>query len=182
MQALVGRYGVTLHLGVWERERPICIATVEGRHPNAVAPWPLGGEPPAHCTALGKVLLASRTGKELDGLLDRDALEPRTRRTIVTSADLSRELAGVRDRGFAHEEEEYAAGACAVAAPIVHRRGAVMAAVSMSAPAHRWRARKDEYTRALVTAAASTSRRVMRRSAVRADERYTTPAHGGTAG
>ena len=164
MQALVGRYGETLHLGVWERERPICIATVEGRHPNAVAPWPLGGEPPAHCTALGKVLLASRTGKELDGLLDRDALEPRTHRTIVTSADLSRELAGVRDRGFAHEEEEYVAGACAVAAPIVYRRGAVMAAVSMSAAAHRWRARKEEYTRALVTVAASTSRRVMRRS------------------
>lgn len=173
MQSLAGRYGETLHLAVWERRRPVCIATFEGRHPHAVSPWPLGDAPPAHCTALGKVLLASRPGEELDGLLDRDGLEQRTRSTIVTFAELSRELAGVRDRGFAHEEEEYVAGACAVAAPIVHRRGAVMAAVSMSAPAHRWHARKDEYTRALVTAAAGTSKRVMRRSAMRADGRET---------
>jgi IclR family acetate operon transcriptional repressor len=86
-----------------------------------------------------------------------------TDRTIVTADELRDELARVRGRGFAFEREEHAPGTYGVAAPIAYPDGEVLAAVSMSVPAHRWRSAHGDYTRALVAAAANASSLVCRR-------------------
>lgn len=84
---------------------------------------------PLHATALGKVLLAfdpgaarSVVGKDLPGY---------TFRTIVDRVALQRELAVIRDQGWAAEVEESAADVSAVAAPIRDGGGYVVAAVGI---------------------------------------------------
>jgi DNA-binding IclR family transcriptional regulator len=176
MRALAERYGETVQLAAWGGDKAICIAACEGGHSVVTAPAPVGTGLPAHSTGLGKVLLASRPVKEIRGLLARNRLERMTDRTIVSARALHEELAGVRLRGFAHEHEEHAPDTCCVAAPIVDGRGEVLAAVSISAPAHRWRPRHhepgdDEYTRVVVAAACYSSRLVRHGGLVEEDRK-----------
>jgi DNA-binding IclR family transcriptional regulator len=162
MRELGERYGETLHLAVWDGEHAVCIAVQEGRLATRVAPPPVGAALPAHATGPGKVLLAGRPPGELEALLPRLGLAQITGRTIVDLPRLHRELAGVRRRGWAHEEGENRPDACTVAAPIVRAGDGVVAAVGLSAPAARWVRHRGEYTRAVVGAAAQASARRVR--------------------
>ncbi len=87
---------------------------------------------PLHCSALGKVLLAHGTAQ-----LPGDKLERRTDKTITSEVALRAELAGVRARGYAITDEELEPGLIALAAPVYGFDGAVVAALSVSAPAAR---------------------------------------------
>jgi DNA-binding IclR family transcriptional regulator len=154
MQALVVYYGETMQLVVWgPGRRAVCIAVCEGRDSIAISPWPVGTDLPAHCTGAGKVLLAGRPWPAVRDMLAREGLERMTDHTIVTGDRLQEELISVHRRGFAHEDSEHAPDICGVAAPVVDIRGGVVAAVSMSVSVRRWRAGKQEYTRALIAAA-----------------------------
>jgi IclR family KDG regulon transcriptional repressor len=160
MQSLGDRYGETLQLAMWGPEdQVICVAANMGALPVAIAPWPLGAGVPAHCTGAGKVLLASRPWEEVRETF-ATGIAGMTERTIVTTERLREELATVRRRGFAFEDEEYALETCGVAAPLLNRKGDVIAALSMSVPARRWQRAKHEYTRALVVAVRGVSRLV----------------------
>ena len=64
MQALVGRYGETVNVAVWDG-RPVCIDARSGRLSTAVPPFRVGADLPACSTALGKVLLAGRPRDEI---------------------------------------------------------------------------------------------------------------------
>jgi DNA-binding IclR family transcriptional regulator len=163
IRALTAHSGETVHLAVWGPGRAICIAAFEGRHPLAVAPCPIGDELPAHCTSVGKLLLACRPWQAVHDALRRDGLPRMTRRTIVTLEELGDELAAVRHQGYAHELEEHVANACGVAAPVRDSMGDVVAAVGMSVPSDRWREGGVTYTRAVVAAAARASELVRHR-------------------
>jgi DNA-binding IclR family transcriptional regulator len=115
---------------------------------------------PAHCTGVGKVLLASRPPDEIRDVLARAGLTGLDRRTVAVGDGLHEELDAVRRRGFAHEHREHSPERSSVAAPIVRADGEVLAALGMVVPAHRWPVRRDEYTRALVASASRVSRRV----------------------
>ena len=87
---------------------------------------------PLHCSALGKVLLAYGAAQLSGGPLER-----RTDKTITSEAALRTELATVRTRGYAVTDEELEPGLIAVATPIRGYDGAVVAALSVSAPTTR---------------------------------------------
>ena len=160
MRTLASRCGETVQLTVWSGASAVCVAGSEGRRERAVSVVPAGMGLPVHCTGPGKVLLASRPSAEIAALLSRERLERMTERTIATSDSLREELAGVRRRGFAYDDQEHAPGACSVAAPIVHANGEVLAALSMSVPAQRWDASRDAYTRLTVASACHIARSV----------------------
>jgi len=86
---------------------------------------------PAHCTSLGKVLLAFHPDAEgLDFLPDLP-LDPYTPMTIVDRERLARELADVRARGYALDIEEFHPGNACVGAPVWSHGGRVVAAISL---------------------------------------------------
>ena len=160
MRTLATRCGETVQLAVWSGTSAVCVAGSEGRRDRAVSIVPAGMGLPVHCTGPGKVLLASRPSGEIAALLAEERLERMTERTIATGASLRAELAGVRRRGFAYDDQEHAPGTCSVAAPIVHANGEVLAALSMSVPAQRWDACRDAYTRVTVASACHIARSV----------------------
>ena len=96
---------------------------------------------PAHCTALGKVLIA---GLEPDARArfaeessSQSGLESRTPDTIVNPDKFSEHLSTVAIQGFGVDLEEYEVGLRCVAAPVHNEAGRVVAAISVSGPSFR---------------------------------------------
>lgn len=97
----------------------------------------IGTRHPAHCTALGKVLLADLSDDEVTRLLEGAGMPARTEYTITSPAGMLAELQGVRQRGYAIDNEERAYGVKCVAAPIRNADGRAIGAISASGPAFR---------------------------------------------
>lgn len=91
----------------------------------------------AHCTAVGKVLLAHLEEPSLGAYLSDHPLDRHTPRTITTRAALDRELAKVRVQGYAQTRDELCEGISAYAVPIRDPWGVVFAAIGASAPSVR---------------------------------------------
>jgi DNA-binding IclR family transcriptional regulator len=87
----------------------------------------------AHCTALGKALLASLPEREFKAIVHELVLHREGPKAITREGELSHELAQIRDVGFAVEDEELAAGVLLVAAPI-RVADEVFGALVVSAP------------------------------------------------
>jgi IclR family transcriptional regulator, pca regulon regulatory protein len=88
---------------------------------------------PAHCTAIGKVLLGhlptSTQSRALKGL----TLSRNGPNCITTMPALREELERVRAEGLAVDDEELIAGLCSIAVPVLDLDGRVAAAVDIAA-------------------------------------------------
>jgi IclR family acetate operon transcriptional repressor len=94
----------------------------------------IGQEVPLHSNGVGKAILAHLGAAERKALLEGHELAPVTENTIVDLDALERELALVRKRGYAIDDEESTLGLRCVAVPIFDRRGDPAFAISVSAP------------------------------------------------
>jgi len=92
-----------------------------------------GSRLPAHCTAMGKLLLANLAESEREGLLAELTQTKHGPNTITSKRALREELQRVREEQLATNDEELAAGLHAIAAPVRDSTGVVVAAASMSA-------------------------------------------------
>jgi IclR family KDG regulon transcriptional repressor len=92
---------------------------------------------PAHCTALGKVMLAALSDDQLDRFLDRAELKPQTPNSITTPEALRREIANVRRTGMAFDDGEFDPELRCVALPVRDFSGQVIGAIGISGPV--WR-------------------------------------------
>jgi IclR family transcriptional regulator, acetate operon repressor len=131
--------GETINLGVASNGMVEQIAQVDSTFLIGGTNW-IGMSVPLHCSALGKVLLAFGTvpiSGPISGQLSGGPLERRTDKTITSEAALRADLARVRARGYAVTDEELEPGLIAVATPIRGYDGAVVAALSVSAPTNR---------------------------------------------
>jgi IclR family acetate operon transcriptional repressor len=97
----------------------------------------VGWRLPAHCTALGKCLLAQLPEDLARVTLGPEPYERRTERTLTTWTELADDLVGIRGEGVAVSEEEYEIGLISISVPLnwIGRLGA--AAVNVSLPAAR---------------------------------------------
>lgn len=89
-----------------------------------------------HTTGFGKSILAHLPEARVEAILDRHGLPGVTPNTITDRNRLMDELAEVRERGYAYDDEERLEGLRCVAAPIVVD-GTVLGAVSVSGPKSR---------------------------------------------
>lgn len=152
MQGLVARYGETVHLAALDDGQVVYVEKLEGTRAVRVAVSRVGARLPAHCSAVGKVLLAFRPWEEVQDIVRVQGLPAFTPRTITSLHELRVELGRVREQGYAIDQEEVMADLCCVAAPIRDYTGSVVAAMSLSVPAYRFHQYRDEYRRAIVQA------------------------------
>ncbi len=92
---------------------------------------------PAHCTALGKCLLAQLPQDVARSALGEEPYERRTEHTLTTWCKLASDLAVTRERGIAVSEEEYEVGLISIAVPVDWLDGPGTAAINVSLPAGR---------------------------------------------
>ena len=98
---------------------------------------PTGAALDLHCTAVGKMLLSNLEESEVEQLIRECGLPQRTEKTITNTARLRKELATTRSRGYAIDNEEAERGGRCIAAPIRDGNGAILAAISITAPTNR---------------------------------------------
>lgn len=98
----------------------------------------IGTRFPAHCTATGKVMLASLAEEELQKIYKPTRKIRRcTENSIRTYTELHQCLEQVRSEGLARDFEECLVGVHCIAGPIVNREDRVVGAVSISGPRDR---------------------------------------------
>ncbi len=98
---------------------------------------PVGSAVPFHCTASGKVFLASLKPKSREELVGTLMLEPRTRNTHCSSEALLNELKTIARDGYSTDREEFMEGMVALAVPVRDARGRFIAALAVHGPSQR---------------------------------------------
>ncbi len=94
----------------------------------------VGGRAPLHLTSVGKLFLAADDPRNVRAYAARTGLAGHTRNSITEPAKLERELALVRARGYARDNEELELGVRCIAAGIRDDAGKLVAGLSISAP------------------------------------------------
>jgi DNA-binding IclR family transcriptional regulator len=89
---------------------------------------------PAHCTALGKIILASLRPDQLKRFLERVDMKPSTGKSITDVAVLLREIAEIRRTGIAFDDGEFNPEVRCVAVPVTDFTGQVIGALGISGP------------------------------------------------
>jgi DNA-binding IclR family transcriptional regulator len=124
--------GHSVHLAVFDGRQAVVIHRADP-HPEG-SPAAFIESAPAHCTSVGKAILAFQPPESLARLAALGALARYTDATITDPAALATHLAETRARGWALDEGEHQPGLRCVGAPICDVSGRVFAAISLSAP------------------------------------------------
>jgi IclR family transcriptional regulator, acetate operon repressor len=158
-------YGIThdnVQLAVRDDLDVIYLHKISGRRSVRMATR-AGGRAALHCTGSGKVLLAFAPPEILRRLIAERGLAARTSRSITDRRVLEEELNLIRDRRYAIDNEEFAAGLRSIAAPVVYN-GQAIAAISVAGDARRLSA--SSAAPALKATAAAINRSLMLRRPV----------------
>jgi len=133
LRSLARQRQVTADLAILYGQEALYLERRVG-HPTAMLGDVVGRRVPLHCTSLGKVLLAFSSRSEQEHLLASLKLERYTPHTLVDLDHLRTELARIRTRGYAEDQQEFHLGSFCVAAPIRGHNGETVAAISLMLP------------------------------------------------
>ena len=97
----------------------------------------VGRRAPAHCTGLGKAILAFLPKEERRRILKEKGLKAYTSNTITSLSEFEVECERIRERRFAFDLGEHEEEIRCVAAPILDHTGYPVAALSVAIPAFR---------------------------------------------
>ena len=127
--------GETVHLAILDHASVFYVTKLESKQAIRMSSE-VGARAPVHCTGEGKALLAFQPEDFVEQVIGH-GLQERTSHTITDPRALRRDLAAIRARGYAIDNEESELGLRSVAAPIQSESGAVIASLSIAGPAHR---------------------------------------------
>jgi DNA-binding IclR family transcriptional regulator len=161
MHALAARTGELIHLGTLDDGQVVYVHRLAGPRAVKLELSALGNRLPAHCSGIGKVLLARLSPEVRRDLLASAVLGACTPHTITDPGLLEAQLTDVCRQGFAFDWEETLEGISCVAAPIAAPGYGVVAAMSITGPSDRVAANQELYTRCVVQAAKHASRRLL---------------------
>lgn len=132
---ITSHLGLSSYLGVLDGDKVVYIERMDVI--SAVKLYTqIGHRVNAYCSSLGKCLLANYSNEELDEIMADCSFIKFTPNTISGMEALRRELAEVRRKGWAIDDEEYEPGHRCVGAPIYDYKGDIIAAISASGDKH----------------------------------------------
>lgn len=135
LEDLARATGETSHLAIRSGNDVVIAARVAGGGAFQLVDR-AGATRPAHCTGLGKVLLAALPEEQLERVLTQP-LRPYTAKSITDPERLREELRRVRDAGVAYDDAEFDLEVRCVAVPFHDFRGRIAGAIGISGPV--WR-------------------------------------------
>jgi len=135
LQRLAADSGETVDLATLDGEHVVYLQVIESPQRLKIAAA-VGQRLPAYCTATGKAILAFLPSAEVERIIAH-GMPRQTDRTKVSPADLWRDLAATRERGFALSEQEFEPEINAVAAPVLDRSGNPIGSIAIVGPSFR---------------------------------------------
>jgi len=136
MQILASEFNETINFGYLDGSDIIHIEKVEGNEILKIDSV-LGSRAPAHCTALGKAILAFLPENELEDYFESTQLIAQTPNSITDIEALKSELEIIQKDRIAYDREELAIGLRCVSAPILDGNNYPNFAISVSGVAMR---------------------------------------------
>lgn len=136
LELLAQATGETSHLVLLDNDAIVYVDKVEGESPVRMFSR-IGSRAPAHCTGVGKAVLAFLPPERLDQLLGEAPLKRYTQTTITDPRKLRRHLAEIRTRGYSVDDGEHEAQVRCLAAPLFASNGEVVGACSVAAVSYR---------------------------------------------
>lgn len=136
MHALMAETGETANLAIADGGQVVFISQVETHEPIRAFFRP-GTRGPIHASGIGKALLAYHPPEAVDRIVREQGLAAFTTRTITDRGRLLDELAAIRARGWAMDDEERTEGMRCIGAPIFNEFREAIAGVSISGPTGR---------------------------------------------
>jgi IclR family transcriptional regulator, KDG regulon repressor len=133
LQELEKETNEVIHLVVYDQGEVIYIEKLEGTETLRMHSK-VGKRAPMHCTAVGKAILANLPSNVVLDILERKGMPRHTDKTITAKDEFLKELAQVKQKGYALDLEENEYGIRCIAVPIFDHVGKVIAAVSVSGP------------------------------------------------
>lgn len=129
----------TVHLSILDDHtmEVIYLEKLEGLQPIGLMSSRTGGRSPAHCTGVGKVLLAYHNPDRVREFAARRGLQRFTIRTNTDVERLMQELCVIRQRGYAIDNAEHEEDVMCIAVPLFNHHSDVVAAMSVSGPVER---------------------------------------------
>jgi DNA-binding IclR family transcriptional regulator len=151
----------TVHIAVLDGADVVYIAKVDSTHPVRMVSA-VGRRLPAHCTGVGKMLLSSLAPEALEARFPRGVpMTTMTPHSISSPSMLKAALAKVREERLAYDDCESNDAVRCVAAGVYDHTGAMVAAMSISAPTMRWNEqRRVEWGKLVATGAKALSARL----------------------
>jgi len=142
------RFDEVVHISILDKNavaypKHIIIDKIQGRQQVLRLTPPVGSSAACHSAAVGKCLIAFSPRSYLQRFIG-NPLPAYTDRTICNWDKLLAELETIRRRGYAVDDEELELGLTCVAGPILDRHSGIIAALSLSGPTTRVRARFEE--------------------------------------
>ena len=136
LRRLMEMSGETSNLFLENDGEAVCIGQIESRHAMRAITG-VGGRVMLHSSGAGKALLANLEPARRSMLINTMTYRIVTPTTITDREGLIEELARIRERGFAIDDEEHALGLRCVSAPVYDEFGHSVAAISISGPSAR---------------------------------------------
>ena len=136
LERLVLETSETVHLCILDDTEVVYLDKVEPARSVRMASS-VGRRNPAYCTAVGKAILAWLPEAQVESIVRKHGLKAVTANTITSFHELKTELAAIRDRGYAIDDEEIEEGVRCVGCVVRDFSGGPVAAISVSGPAFR---------------------------------------------
>ena len=136
MREVLSLTNETTQLCVLAGSRCVIIEQLASRHPFKYVVDP-GSQAPVQCCAPGKAILAYLDERELESVLAEVDFHRHTANSITGVRALRRELAWIRERGFAIDRAEHFDGIHCIAAPLRDAHGHAFAAITIAGPSAR---------------------------------------------
>jgi DNA-binding IclR family transcriptional regulator len=92
---------------------------------------------PAHCTGVGKAILAFLSERRFNVAMSRQSFNSFTPMTHLNAETLMKELKKIRLDGIAYDREEHEQGIISIAAPILTTKKRVIGAISIATTTNR---------------------------------------------
>ncbi len=137
MEEVAAQVHESCSASVLDRDEIVYLARVPTRRIMSVN-LSVGSRLPAHCTSMGRMLLAHLPPAELDRYFAESSRTKYTERTETEEPALRRILAAAKADGYSLVDQELDAGVCSLAVPIYDRSGRCIAALNVGAHSMRY--------------------------------------------
>lgn len=134
LDQLSEQIGHSCSVSILEGDEIVYIARAAQKRLMSIGLMP-GSRLPAHCTSMGRVLLAALPEAEARTLLEQTDLRPRTPQSLADIPSLLQECARIRHQGYALVDQEVEPGLRSLAVPVLNHRDQTIAALNIGTAA-----------------------------------------------
>lgn len=129
LDQLSEQIGQSTSVSILDETEIVYLARAAQRRVMSIGLMP-GSRLPAHCTSMGRVLLAALPEAQARAVIERSDLSPRTALSLTDPEEIMARIAAVRAQGYALIDQEVEMGLRSIAVPLISSRGQVVAALN----------------------------------------------------